>query len=368
MKKTLTVVALTFACLFGGSALAQDMPPALVSTEPVQMLEFHGQLTLIGRSEARAESRIVAAISGRVSKINAKEGVWISKGDALVSIDSRRIKLVLEAKKAEAAQAKADSDLAQKELARALELFEQEIVPQRVMDDNQATATRTDERYKQLEAERKQLQLDVANCVIRAPYDGFTVNQVVQIGEWVDPGTPVYELVDLSVVKVTVDLPERYFGKVEVGSPVSILVSGDATRPIEGKVTGIAPQASQATHTFPLFTTVPNEDGRLGSGMLVRAIVSLKDKFSSLAVSKDAIIRQGDQTMVYTIVEGKATPITVRLSSSNGTMVAVEGEGLSEGTLVVVRGNERIFPGSPVQDANAPPPAQESQDSASGSN
>jgi multidrug efflux pump subunit AcrA (membrane-fusion protein) len=114
-------------------------------------------------------------------------------------------------------------------------------------------------------------------------------------------------------------------------------------------VTGIAPQASETTHTFPVIVTVPNADGRLGSGMLVKATVSLKGGFTSLAVSKDAIIRQGDRTMVYTVVEGKATPIPVTTSSANGTMVAVSGEGLAEGMPVVVRGNERIFPGSPVQ-------------------
>jgi multidrug efflux pump subunit AcrA (membrane-fusion protein) len=81
-------------------------------------------------------------------------------------------------------------------------------------------------------------------------------------------------------------------------------------------------------------------------------------------VSKDAIIRQGEQTMVYTIVDGKASPIPVKMSSSNGTLVAVSGEGLSEGMPVVVRGNERIFPGSPVQTPDQD--QQESGDNESG--
>jgi hypothetical protein len=58
---------------------------------------------------------------------------------------------------------------------------------------------------------------------------------------------------------------------------------------------------------------------------------------------------------VYTIVEGKAAPIYVMTSSSNGTMVAVQGQGLADGMPVVVRGNERIFPGSPVQTPDAAP-------------
>lgn len=350
MKRIIPVLpAAAVMLLAGGAARAQDFPPALVVTEPVKTIEFHKQLTLIGRTEARAESRIVSEVSGRVMAINATEGRWVAKGDALVTIDPRRIQLALEAKRAEAGQAKADADLAEKELARAVDLHEQNILPERTLDAAYAAASRSVERLNQLKAEREQLELDLANSTIRAPYSGYTVAYLTQVGEWVTPGAAVYEMVDLGVVKVTVDLPERHFGEVAIGSEVSIAVSGESKETLTGTVTGIAPQASTTTHTFPVIVSVKNQEGRLGGGMLVRATVSLKGTFSSLAVSKDAIIRQGDQTIVYTITDGKASPITVAASSTKGTMVAVAGDGLSDGIPVVVRGNERIFPGSPVR-------------------
>ena len=113
----------------------------------------------------------------------------------------------------------------------------------------------------------------------------------------------------------------------------------------------IVSNASEDTHTYRVIVTVDNEEHRLGGVMLVRATLSLDEKFTSLAVNKDAIVRQGMQTMVYTIVDGKAAPIPVTVGSTDGNMIAVEGEGLSEGMTVVIRGNERIFPGSPVRTA-----------------
>ena len=77
--------------------------------------------------------------------------------------------------------------------------------------------------------------------------------------------------------------------------------------------------------------------------------LSLNQKFTSLAVSKDAIVRQGLQTMIYTVEDGKAVMIPVVTSSTNADMIAIEGDRLKEGMTVVVRGNERIFPGSPVR-------------------
>jgi hypothetical protein len=95
--------------------------------------------------------------------------------------------------------------------------------------------------------------------------------------------------------------------------------------------------------------------------MLTRVTLSLDDKFTSLAVSKDAVVRQGLNTLVYAVVDGKAVQIPVIVTSSLGDTVAVSGEDLVEGMPVVVRGNERIFPGSPVQAAGQQPtqPAQD---------
>ena len=164
-------------------------------------------------------------------------------------------------------------------------------------------------------------------------------------------------MVDVSRLQVTVDLPERHYGRVIKGSDVSITISGDGDDPVVGKVTGVTPNASSETHTFPVIIDVPNPKGKLGGGMLVRATLSLDKKFNSLAVSKDAIVRQGTQTMVYTVAENKAVPVPVLIASTEGAMVAVTGDGLQLGMPVVVRGNERIYPGSPVMTAEGAPQA-----------
>lgn len=217
---------------------------------------------------------------------------------------------------------KADADLAAKELQRARDLVATSVFPERNLDSAEADASRTSERFRQLDAERRQLELDLANCTIRAPYSGSTVRKLVDVGEWVDPGTPVYEMVDLSVVKVTVDLPERRFGQLAADSPAAIVLSGTGETGLTGRITGIAPRASETTHTFPVIISVDNPDGRLGSGMLVRATVDLDGRFTSLAVSKDAIVHQGDRLLIYSVQDGHAESIAVRLRATLGEMVA----------------------------------------------
>jgi len=258
----------------------------------------------------------------------------------------------LAAKRAETAKAKAEAALAVGIRKRAEDLWDKKLISEIRIDSARALSAASEERYMQLLAEQNRLELDLADCTIRAPFTGYTGKQLVSVGEWVEIGDPVFEMTNLSKVKINVDLPEKHFGHLAIGSEVILFASVNEDMPLKGVVTGFAPNATEATHTFPVIVTLDNSAGHLGAGMLVRAILALKETFSSLAVSKDAIVRQGNQTMIYTIADGKAVPIPVTTASSNGELIAITGPGLTEGMPVVVRGNERIFPGAPVMTAD----------------
>lgn len=340
-------------CTTGLVTFAQP-PATLVEVEPLQTIEFHDQITLVGRTEAKINSQIVSEVSGRVTAIEAAEGNPIERDQLLIRIDTARAALLLLGKAAQARQAEARAMLTRDYMKRIDELFSRDLVSETSRDSAKAFLIIADEQFAEQEAQRQQLALDLDNCGIKAPYTGHTLRRLVDVGEWVNPGTPVYEMVDLSTIIVTVDLPERYFGHLAQGTSVAISPSNMTGEPLTGIVTGIGRSASVATHTFPVLIEVDNSDGILGGGSLVQVTLSLNEKFSSFAVSKDAIIRNGLQTMVYSVTDGKAVPFPVVVSSTSGRLVAVSGNGLSEGMSIVVRGNERIYPGGGVRIAGEP--------------
>ena len=367
MARWVRVAPLFLVCLCA-VARAQQMPPTLVVTDSVRQLEFNDQIRLVGRTSAHAQSRITSEVTGRVSNIESEEGVPVSAGTPLVAIDNERTGFLLAAKEAETRQADLAAGLAETNRIRTLELFGRSLVSESARDSATAWAGMQAERHRELAAERDRLALDFENCTIRAPYAGYTGRRLVEAGEWVQPGVPVFEMVDLSSVRVTVDLPERYFGHLSTGSTALIERQGGSEDQFDARVTGISASATAETHTFPVIVTIPEANGRLGGGMVVRVTLSLDQRFTSLAVDKDAIVRQGQQTLVYTVQEGKASPVPVITSSSDGSMVAIRAEGLTEGMQVVIRGNERIFPGSPVMVAGEPPPGTPEQDAETLSN
>ncbi|MEW6412400.1 MAG: efflux RND transporter periplasmic adaptor subunit [Candidatus Zixiibacteriota bacterium] len=360
IMRYVSVVTALVTMLSGSITLAQGQPPVLVVTDEVKQMEFTDQITLVGRTEASVESRIVSEVYGRIKAINVQEGVPVRAGAALVTVDAERIRYELDSKRALAEQTRLEAELAESQKRRAQELYDQTLISNTALDSAVTWAGILQARYSQLEAEQKMLELDLKKAVISAPFEGFTGRRLVNIGEWVNPGMPVFEMADLSHARVTVDLPEKYFGRLAIGSPVFISQNG-GTNQLSGTVTGIAPSAVEETHTFPVIIEVSNTSGSLGGGMLVRATLSLDTKFTGLAVSKDAIVRQGNQTLVYTIHDGKAVPISVATTSTDGQMIAVVAEQLTPGMPVIVRGNERIFPGSPVNTAGGQPSGSASQ-------
>ena len=327
----------------------------LVKTQPVSEQSFHDQISLVGRTSAKITSSIVSEVSGRVDKIDASEGIGVKAGQPLLTIDSERLSLALQAKEAETEQARLRSELAHKDRQRAQQLHDQKLISATGLDSAITWDAIQTAQYRQLDAERARLNLDFENSVIRAPYSGHTGRRLIDVGDWVNPGQPVFEMVDLSSIKIIVDLPEKYFGHLRIGSSVDITVSNGTSTILKGRVSGISPNASQDTHTFPIIIEADNSGGRLGGGMLVRTTLSLNEQFTSLAVSKDAIVRQGDKTMVYTVNEGKATPIPVTITSTDGQILAVESQMLQIGMQVVVRGNERIYPGATVTTGDEQP-------------
>lgn len=363
--KSLSLATIMLTLAYANTARSQ-MPPTLVEVDTVQSLEFHEQVTLVGRSEGTSNSAIVSEVIGQVAAIVAIEGNPIKKGETLLEIDSDRMRLDLMAKEGEFIEAREQFDLAKKNLARSEDLFARKLISDLAFDSSKAWINIAEGRLQKLTAERDRLAKDVDDCKVKAPYSGFTSRRLVSVGEWVNRGTPVYEMADISRLRVVVDLPERYYGRLTIGSAATIVGSADTLTPLSGTVTGVSRMANSETHTYPVILEVDNKDSKLGGGALVRATLSFDQMFSSTAVNKDALIRQGSQMMVYTIQEGKAAPVPVTVSATVGGMVAVSGPGVAPGMVVIVRGNERVFPGAPVRTADAAPPGQSSTSDSAG--
>lgn len=194
---------------------------------------------------------------------------------------------------------------------------------------------------------------------IRTPFTGYVAAKHTEVGAWIKEGDQVAEIIQLDPIDVRITVPQADLSRVRLKSPASIQVLGTAAGAFEGTVERIVPQADLRSRSFPVIIRVKNplQNGQhaLKAGMLGQVTLGSGTQLAAMNVPKDALVLGGPQPIVFAVLDGKAVPLPVELGGTQGARVAVRSPKLKVGMQVVVRGNERLRPGQPVQILNAGP-------------
>ena len=209
------------------------------------------------------------------------------------------------------------------------------------------------------EAEVERIDDQLAKHTIRAPFDGWVIERFSEKGQWLARGGLVARIAQLDEVDVEVQVPEVSIGALERGGEVRLEIDAAPHQTWIGRLARIVPQADLLSRSFPVQITLANRivngEPVLRGGMLARAWLPVGGTERVTVVPKDALVLGGRAPLVY-VIDHPASP-----GSPGGTVRAVEvspgaavgGDvevraGLEPGSLVVVRGNERLRPGMTV--------------------
>jgi len=288
------------------------------------------------------------------------EGDHVNAGDVLCKLrDTQRRLAYNEAEatlaqwKATVEERKADLDKAAFERERLTKLLEVHGCSPKeysdAVDEHRAAVERLSQAQQVVAAQEAvagRLADDVERTTIRAPFDGYVVAKRTEVGSWVDQGGQIVDMIDLSVARCRVDVPESVVSFCEVGALATVAIEA-LGETFEGSISRVIPDADPQARTFPVDVDVPNPDGRLKAGMFIRAAVPSGPAAPRLLVPKDAIVVRGPSRTVFVIREGEqgpmAVPTPVQVVSEILHYVAIDAEGLAPDMQVVVRGNEYLF-------------------------
>lgn len=203
---------------------------------------------------------------------------------------------------------------------------------------------------------------------IKAPFDGYVVAKHSEQGEWIKSGELVAEVIAIDPIEVTVNVPENYIAGLQAAvaeyegrneaAPAEVLIDSFGTEPYQGQVVRIVPQADLRSRTFPVKVHVANPKvGRshlLKAGMLASVVLPIGEEVSATLVPKDALVLGGKSPQVLVLAANPqdksqiARAVAVETGLSEGGWIQVKGN-IQPGQQVIVRGNERIRDGQPVQ-------------------
>jgi multidrug efflux pump subunit AcrA (membrane-fusion protein) len=392
------MTALVLACNVS-SAQVQAGRPAIVEVAPVVQQAIAQPVTFVGTVEPRRRSLVASEVEGIVDEVRVDEGQQVQANETLVQLRQESLNLALQARRAASERARqelaelkngtrpevieearaavreaeAELDRATREKQRQLGLNVRGVAALQVREDAETTFRVAQERLMRVkasyelavrgpraeriaqaeaqlltaQAELARLQYDLNRTQVKAPFAGFVVHKRTEVGQWLARGDPVVTLIELNKAHITVPIPERYVSYVQVGTTAHVQFDAVPQATATGTVIRIIPQANES-RTFPVTVEVDNPDTTIKSGFFARVTLPIGERHDALLVPKDAIVAQGPRLIVFAVRDGKAVPVPIERSSFYEGWAVVTG-AVQPGEAVVIRGNERLRPGQPVQ-------------------
>jgi RND family efflux transporter MFP subunit len=271
--------------------------------------------------------------AGEIVRVNFKMGDIVRTGAVLAQVDDTYKRLAYE--NAQLTYNKLKDDYARFQVLRQGE----------AVSENQLRDIRIGFENATIQLENAKKQLEDAQIV--APFSGVITSKNTELGAYVNPGTPIAGIADISRLKVRLAVSEGNVYQLREGREVAVSTSIYPGVNYRGIITGISPQGS-GSHTFPVEITIANSDKHpLKAGTYVNVRVDMGKTGTALMIPRDAIVSSVKDPSVYVVRDETAELVKITAGSDYNSYLEVTS-GVSEGDLVVINGQINLMDGSKV--------------------
>jgi len=201
---------------------------------------------------------------------------------------------------------------------------------------------------KRAEAHFRTTAKRLENAVLRAPFAGRVASRTVEVGQLVQPGVPVFDLVQTGRLKLQAWAPENQIIDFVEGNGVEVYFDAYPGETFAGKVGRIGPAAETSRRVFPLEIHLDNPDGRLRPGMVGRMRAVRRVYEGVVVVPREAVQERESGPAVFVVEDDQARLRAVRLGASEGELFIVV-QGLDFGERIVVKGGRDLIDGDRVR-------------------
>lgn len=365
------VVAVASALVLNASAWAQSgggPPPAMVRVEPVRLETVERLREVTGELRAVRMSRVASEESGLVVEMTAEVGDRVEEGQVIARLQDELVRYEVERREAQTVSAEAlvqereaQVEKAERDVKRLEDLQRQQGASQTEIDDGRTRLKEWQARLAQAKADLLSARAEEATAKQRlsdmkilAPFAGSVTAKLVEIGHWASEGDTVIELVEYDRVDAYLDVPERFVRALTPGETEIELRLPALGTSVTDRVDIIVAAGDRLARTFPVRVRLKNEEGDLRPGMSVVGLVPTGEPMEAMTVSKDAVLRNDAGPFVYFDGGGAAAIAPVETVFAVGERYVIRSPMLKPGMSVIVEGNERVFPGQPLNILNAP--------------
>jgi len=338
---------LTGATLMGGcsrsgapaSTSKADVPVA-VTVAVLTVEPLNRTLPVVGTLFARDEAVVAAEVEGKIEKTGAEFGDRIVAGQELALIDTDTYAALAHQAEARVNQARANAGSAEHELVRQQALRKGGIASLADLDAAVGASDSAQAAVKAAQAAETVARLSLDHSHVRAPFDAAVADRLAGAGDFVQAGTPLFRIVNDSVLKFIVAAPESYAPHIRKEQSVRFTVDAFPGRVFEGKVFLISPQVTAATRMFSLGALVPNADRTLKAGTFARGEIVLEKSVPTVLAPLESIVMSSGNARVFVVTNDSVRLRTVELGRVVGDRQEVAG--VVAGEIVVTSGHSKL--------------------------
>jgi len=336
------------ACGDEGTDDGEEAPPATTVEVAVASLDTVSvDVRSVGSLEADALVTVRAESPGRVVRIPAAEGARVPAGALLLLMDTTKLAAEARAAEGSVARQQADQENLTRQVERNRALLEQGAISPQTFDDLVARAQASSAALEEAEARLELVRRRLADASVVAPFTGVVGERFVDTGAYLEPGDPLFEIVDDDPLEIAFQVPERHLGQLELGRPVELQVRSRPDEIFSGAVSFVSPVVDPVNRTVQVKARVENPGRRLRAGQFADVRLALEDRPDAVVVPEAAIVPGRERDVVYRVRDGRAEQVTVTLGARAPGRVEIRS-GIQAGDTVVVAGQQRLRDGAPV--------------------
>ncbi len=315
--------------------MGQEVEKAVsVSVYEVKPNNIERQLSLVGTIVANNDVAIISETDGRITKVYAKVGDYKPAGSILVQVDD-------ELKLANFKSAEVSYEKAKKDYERY-----QSLMKDGAISDNQLEQAR--QAFQAAEAQYIVARRQYEDTKIKTPISGVVAARNVNVGTYLNKGAVVANIVDISKMKVKVNVAEQDVFKLKQGDEVEVRTDVYPNIVFKGKIETISAKGDEA-HTYPVeIMILNNKENPLRAGMFGRVIFTTIGKRQTLMIPREALIGSVRDAKVF-VADGNVARLRhIVVGEEAGLWLEVR-DGLKESEKVIVSGQNNLKDGYAIQ-------------------
>lgn len=314
-----------------------------VTTVTLEKGQLEDTIFAIGSVQPSATYSVNAKVNGDVEAVYFNIGDTVKQGDILFKLKDDTFN---SEKNSQSQSLKNQMDLAKIQYEQASKsykdaklLFDSGAVSSDALDQAELGYKNAQASYENARlsynASLSELSDQTDNYVVKSPVNGLITDRNIEVGMSVSSQNGFTIIVDDSL-KIDATVASKYISQVAVGQGVSIYVN-TLDKHFKGELSSVSYAAQKGS--YPVEIMFSESDESIYTGMFAELEIQIASRENILLIPIEALVRDGNTSYVYKVIEGVALKSEVETGIRSNSMIEVSGD-LEEGDVVVVEGKE----------------------------